>query len=158
MITITKNIEMWLRKVILFSVNLIAVQCFSSGNRSIMDVSNRPTFEKYEALRKKLLDEHLDRALGSDVILNEKEEQFNSILMDLKMDELSRGFQNPFNFTPSRHFFDVLKSVESSSLFKLIQKMPKGTFKKSNKFFIFTFFSVNLGSVLHSHDTAICEY
>lgn len=93
-----------------------------------MDVSKRPSFEKYEALRKNLVDEHLKRALGSDIVLSEREEQFNSILMDLKTDELSRGFQNPFNFTPSRHFFDVLKSVESSPLFKLIQTMPKGIF------------------------------
>lgn len=128
---------MWLRKVVLFSISLIAVQCFPSENRSIMDISNRPTFEKYEALRRKLLDEHLGRALGSDIVLNEREEQFNSILMDLKMDELSRGFQNPFNFTPSRHFFYVLKSVESSPLFKIIRKMPKGIFalKKLNTLF-----------------------
>lgn len=93
-----------------------------------MDISSRPTFEKYEAQRKLLLSEHSERALGSDIVLSEREEQFNSMLMDLKMDELARGFQNPFNFTPSRHFFDVLKSVESSSLFKLIRKMPKGAF------------------------------
>ena len=124
---------MWLRKVILLSLNLIAVQCSSTGNRSIMDTSKRPNFEKYEALRKTLLDEHLGRALGSDVVLNEREEQFNSILMDLKTDELSRGFQNPFNFTPSRHFFDVLKSVESSPLFELIRKMPKGKFALKNE-------------------------
>lgn len=124
---------MLLRKVLLFSVNLIAVQCFLTGNRSVMDISSRPTFEKYEAQRKLLLSEHLDRALGSDIVLSEREEQFNSMLMDLKMDELARGFQNPFNFTPSRHFFDVLKSVESSPLFKLIRKMPKGAFNIKKK-------------------------
>lgn len=119
---------MFLRKIVLFSVHLIAVQCFLTSNRTTMETSSRPTFEKYEALRSALVSAHLDRALGSDIVLNEREEQFNSMLMDLKMDELARGFQNPFNFTPSRHFFDVLKSVESSSLFKLIRKMPKGAF------------------------------
>jgi Adenosine/AMP deaminase N-terminal len=93
-----------------------------------MDTSERPNFEKYKALRQDLLDLHLERALGSDVVLNEQENQLNTILMGLKAEEIERGFQNPFNFTPSRHFFDVLKSVESSSLFKLIQKMPKGAF------------------------------
>lgn len=120
---------MWLQKVLLFSLTCVVVQCFSIGNRSIaMETFNRPTFEKYEELRAVLLSEHLDRALGSDIVLNDREEQFNSILMDAKMDELSRGFQNPFNFTPSRHFFDVLKPIESSHLFKLIRKMPKGIF------------------------------
>lgn len=118
---------MWAKAVLLFSVNFAAVQCFSSENRTEMDSSHRPSFAKYQDLRKKLLSEHLSHALGSDIVLNEREEQFNSILMDLKMDELSRGFQNPFNFTPARHFFDVLQNVESSPLFKLIRKMPKGT-------------------------------
>jgi hypothetical protein len=119
---------MFQRNFVLFSINLIAVQCFSAVNRSAMDSTERPNFEKYKALRQDLLDLHLERALGFDVVLNDQEKQFNSILMGLKADEISRGFQNPFNFTPSRHFFDVLKSVESSSLFKLIQKMPKGVF------------------------------
>lgn len=120
--------RMWPLKVLLFSVLLIAVQCLTPGNRSAMDVSSgRPSFEKYVAQRKELLDEHLGRALGSDIVLNEQEELFNSMLMDLKSEELSRGFQNPFNFTPARHFFDVLNTVEASPLFKLIQKMPKGT-------------------------------
>lgn len=124
---------MWLQSVLLFSLSCVVVQCcFLTGNRStgnrsfIMDTSQRPGFEKYEEMRAKLLSEHMGRALGSDIVLNEREEQFNSILMEAKMDELSRGFENPFNFTPSRHFFDVQKSVESSPLFKLIQKMPKG--------------------------------
>lgn len=109
------------------SVNLIVVHCYSFANRSTMEVpSSRPTFAKYQEMRQQILSQHLDRALGADVVLNEREQQLNSIVMELKADELSRGFQNPFNFTPSRHFFDVMKSVESSPLFKLIRKMPKG--------------------------------
>lgn len=119
---------MRLRKLLLFSVNFIVVQCFSVENRTVMDTSERPNFEKYKALRQDLLDLHLERALGADVVLNEQEKKFNAILMSLKAEEITRGFQNPFNFTPARHFFDVLKSVESSPLFKLIAKMPKGSF------------------------------
>lgn len=119
---------MLLRIFTLLSINFIASQCFTPLIRTKMESSERPNFEKYKALRQDLLDLHLESALGSDVKLNEHEKHFNSILMGLKADEISRGFQNPFNFTPSRHFFDVLKSVESSSLFKLIQKMPKGAF------------------------------
>lgn len=129
---------MWLHRVALFSALSIAVQCFTPSDRYTM--SHRPSFAKYQALRKSLLAEHLGRALGSDILLNEQEEQFNSMLMDLKMDELSRGFENPFNFTPSRHFFDVVNTVEASPLFKLIRKMPKGIFcifkknKNGNRF------------------------
>lgn len=106
------------------------------------------------------MQEHLSRALGADVVLNEEEQQLNAIIMDLKADELARGFQNPFNFTPSRHFFDVKSSIESSPLFKLIEKMPKGC----RIFFDihpenFTIFFLNFpGGILHAHDTAICKY
>ncbi|CRL06743.1 CLUMA_CG019567, isoform A [Clunio marinus] len=114
-------------RIILFSVILSSVQCYQTGNRSDMEASSRPSFIKYEAIRSEMLARHLGRALGSDIVLNEKEEQFNSILMDLKTDELMRGFQNPYNFTPSRHFFEVLNAMESSPLFKLMRKMPKGS-------------------------------
>lgn len=117
---------MWLHRFALLGALSIAVQCFTPSDRYTM--SHRPSFAKYQALRKSLLAEHLGRALGSDVVLSEQEEQFNSMLMDLKTDELSRGFENPFNFTPSRHFFDVVHTVEASPLFKLIRKMPKGIF------------------------------
>lgn len=125
-ITIRKIVNMWLHKVLLFSTILAVIHCHSPGKRINMEASPRPSFAKYEVLREKLLDEHLSHALGSDLGLNEKEQMFNAMLMEFKMDELSRGFQNPFNFTPSRHFFDVASTVESSPLFKLIRKMPKG--------------------------------
>jgi Adenosine/AMP deaminase N-terminal len=106
---------------------LLAVQCFTMNNgTAINDGGDRPSFKKYQVMREKLLTEHLDTALGSDIVLSAREQQFNDILMELKGDELARGFQNPFNFTPSRHFFEVLKSVETSPLFELIRKMPKG--------------------------------
>lgn len=113
------------RNVLLLSSTLLAVQCFTMENRS--ENASRPSFEKYQVMREKLLTKHLDKALGSDIVLNERERQFNDILMEMKGDELAVGFQNPFNFTPARHFFDALKSVESSPLFKLIREMPKGT-------------------------------
>lgn len=111
--------------IVLFSTLLIANQCVSA-RFIIMDNSSRPTFNEYEKIREDFMQEHLSRALGADVVLNEEEQQLNTIIMDLKTDELARGFQNPFNFTPSRHFFDVKSSIESSPLFKLIEKMPKG--------------------------------
>lgn len=111
------------------SLLLIVILCtnLASAYKVKMEShSKRPSLDKYLELREDLLNKHLSRGLGSDVLLNEDEQQFNSIIMDLKADELARGFENPFNFTPARHFFDAMKSVESSQLFKLIKKMPKG--------------------------------
>lgn len=124
------SLKTYLPLLMLFSLNLRTGESFSVWNNSvtIMDLnsSKRPSYDDYLENRQKLLEEHSSRALGSDVKLSIEEEHFNSILMDFKSDELVRGFDNPFNFTPSRHFFDVLKSVKSSPLFNLIRKMPKG--------------------------------
>ena len=112
-----------------FSFISIVVGCISLSSCKILrmdSLAKRPSLEKYHEMRAEYLNTHLSRALGSDVLLNEEEQQFNTILMDLKAEELERGFENPFNFTPARHFFDTMKSVESSQLFKLIRKMPKG--------------------------------
>lgn len=116
----------------MFSLILIVIQYTSARFIIEMETLNdeqscsRPTFNKYEEIRREFMQKHLSRALGSDVELNEEEQKLNEIIMSLKAEELNRGFQNPFNFTPARHFFDVKKSVESSPLFKIIQKMPKG--------------------------------
>lgn len=113
--------------VILVLVVVSSTKSASSYNVRMDSPTSRPSFERYKELRDDLMNIHQSRALGSDVLLNEEEQQFNAILMDLKADELARGFENPFNFTPARHFFDTIKSVESSQLFQLIRKMPKGT-------------------------------
>jgi Adenosine/AMP deaminase N-terminal len=126
---IRKIIEMWLKHVLLVSAILTAVQSYTRENRREMEESSRPSFAKYLRMRQEALNDHLERALGADIVLNEREKHLNSILMDMKSEELSQGFQNPFNFTPSRHFFDVWKSVESSPLFKLIKSMPKGIYQ-----------------------------
>lgn len=119
--------QVWLQNVLLLSTTWLAVQCLTMENRSEINDATRPSYDSYQVMREKLLAEHLDTALGSDIKLSAPEQQFNDILMELKSDELARGFQNPFNFTPARHFFEVLKSVETSPLFELIRKMPKGT-------------------------------
>lgn len=113
-------------QIIFFSSLLIAIECVSASFIVMEKKSNRPSFNKYEEIRKDFMQKHLSSALGADVQLNEEEQQLNEIIMGFKADELARGFQNPFNFTPSRHFFEVYKSIESSPLFKLIHKMPKG--------------------------------
>lgn len=123
---------MYRKSFSVFSLILIVVKCTSARFLIEMDNSNvigRPSFSKYEKMRQNYMEKELSRALGSDIELNEEEQELNAIIMDLKSAELSRGFQNPFNFTPSRHFFEVYKSIESSPLFKIIQKMPKGLSK-----------------------------
>lgn len=120
---------MWSFEVLLFSLGIIVTQCsVVSGyhHKKSMDMNKRPDIVTYNKVRAEILEESLSKALGSDLQLNAKEMRLNEILMELKMDEYNQGFENPFNFTPSRHFFDVVHSVKESPLFQLIQKMPKG--------------------------------
>lgn len=98
----------------------------------------RPSLSDYKNLRKRFITEESDRALGSDIYLNENELKANKIIMAAKNKEIQIGFNNPYNFTPSRHLFEVLTQINQSDLFKIIKKMPKG-------------------GMLHAHDTALCS-
>nr|ABI20188.1 adenosine deaminase-like [Phlebotomus duboscqi] len=82
--------------------------------------------------------EEMDRSVGSDITLSHKEEIVNQYLMDLKTEELKAGLKNPSQFIPSNHFFSVLNRINSSDIFKIIRRMPKG-------------------AILHAHDTALCS-
>lgn len=120
---------MWSFLVLLFSLGIIVTQCSVVSEyreKRSMDMNKRPDIVSYNKVRAEILEESLSKALGADIQLNDKEKRLNEILMDLKMEELNQGFENPFNFTPSRHFFDVVHTVKESPLFQLIQKMPKG--------------------------------
>lgn len=93
---------------------------------------------EYERERKDLLKSERGSGFGSEIILNEKEEVANKIIMAAKEDELNIGFEKPHLFNPSRHIFEVLDVVKESKLFQIIQKMPKG-------------------GILHAHETAMCS-
>jgi adenosine deaminase CECR1 len=96
----------------------------------------RPSFDDYLRQRTELIDSQLNRSLGFDIVLTEKEQIANEIVMNLKMNEYNLGFQNPRSFLPSRHYFEVIKQIEATDLFKIIKKMPKG-------------------AILHAHDMAL---
>ena len=96
----------------------------------------RPNLSDYLIERQNVMDEQHHRLLGSDIVLNEKEQMANEILMRAKLKEIDEGFQNPFNFAPARHLFEVLNKIKESEVFHIIEKMPKG-------------------AILHAHDTAL---
>ncbi|XP_055700997.1 adenosine deaminase AGSA [Phlebotomus papatasi] len=95
-------------------------------------------YENYLQKRAYYLAEEEDRSVGSDIVLTAKEEIVNERLMALKTAELEAGLENPSQFIPWNHFFDVLERINSSEIFHIIQRMPKG-------------------GILHAHDTAICS-
>lgn len=95
-------------------------------------------FSEYEEKRKDLLNSEMVNGFASDILLNEKEEMANKIIMKAKEDELNVGFQTPHLFNPSQHIFAVFDAVKKSKLFQMIQKMPKG-------------------GILHAHEMALCS-
>lgn len=94
------------------------------------------TFEKYKQQRDEFLRDEQNRYLGADLTLNAKEERVNVILMRAKREEIDTGFTDPLNYAPARHLFEMLDTIKSSKVFKVIRLMPKG-------------------AVLHAHDTAL---
>ncbi|KFB50811.1 hypothetical protein ZHAS_00018864 [Anopheles sinensis] len=98
----------------------------------------RLTPEDYHRERAAMLRNEANEGLGGDIELTVNETFVNRYLMELKRAELTEGFANPYEFLPARHLFEVLDKINSSLLFHLIRKMPKG-------------------GVLHAHDTALAS-
>ncbi|KAL5293466.1 CECR1.2 family protein [Megaselia abdita] len=102
------------------------------------DSKSRISSGEYNKLRSALFKHEQKRSFGSSIELNEREKKANEILMAAKNEELTIGFETPYKFNPSRHFFESFDNISSSNLFKMIEMMPKG-------------------AVLHAHDTALCS-
>lgn len=98
----------------------------------------RPSVNDYFQQRGALVDDEFELSFEHDVKLNDNEQLANQIIMEAKNEEVNNGHTNPYDFNPSRHFFEVLDGVRESKLFKILEKMPKG-------------------AILHAHDVALCS-
>lgn len=83
-------------------------------------------YDDYLKDRKRIIEEELTSSFGMNLELNAREQQANQIIMDAKEAEYQSGLDNPFLFTPSRHIFEVLDTINQTKLFKIIKQMPKG--------------------------------
>ncbi|RZC40860.1 A deaminase domain containing protein [Asbolus verrucosus] len=82
-----------------------------------------------------MLSSDSSQMIGSSIVLSDKEQQVNDLLMNYKLKEYDEGFNNPGNFLPAVNFFKSKSKIEQSEVFNFIRKLPKG-------------------ASLHSHDTA----
>ncbi|KFB50810.1 AGAP006907-PA-like protein [Anopheles sinensis] len=101
-----------------------------------MSHGGRPAYDEFVRQRAEFLAREQGRGLGSDLPLSADEEQLNRYVMHLKREELAKGVENPYELVSARHFFEMLDRINGSTLYKLIQRLPKG-------------------GILHAHDTAI---
>lgn len=101
-----------------------------------LKAADRPTFEEYEVMRRKFLNETFNRSFGSEISLSELEEAANKVLMTYKVNELTEGFLHPSTFAPSQHIFESFAKINQSKVYRVLRKMPKG-------------------GILHAHDMAL---
>lgn len=90
----------------------------------------------YWTERELLMQEDQSYSLGSSIVLTENELKANAILMKHKCDEIQEGFDHPEKFLAAQNFLKAKHDIDKSEVFKIIQKLPKGT-------------------SLHSHDMAL---
>lgn len=100
--------------------------------RSLRDT----TPEGYFTMRQTLTQLERSQNLGHRLVLSEKEEAANKVIMREKTREFKKGFIDPANFAPGQHIFHVLTKVKKSRLFAILKRMPKG-------------------AILHAHDSAV---
>ncbi|XP_071121161.1 adenosine deaminase 2-like [Mytilus edulis] len=81
--------------------------------------------ETYLKTRQSFLDAEEKLKIGGNLTLTAKEEKANAALMRLKYAEINAS-RNGAPFPPSMHFFKGKPIIEKSSVFKILQKMPKG--------------------------------
>ncbi|XP_049295380.1 adenosine deaminase AGSA-like [Anopheles funestus] len=144
---LTKKASAWHRRTVVLkpsltcsiSLGVLLMALLSSpAAHTIIERPARLTPEEYHYQRALLAEQEAQEAFGADIVLTTNESIVNNHLMDLKVDELEKGYINPYNFTPARHFFEVLDQINASPLFQFIREMPKG-------------------AVLHAHDTALAS-
>lgn len=115
---------------------ILSASIFDSKNVDFPRAS--VNISQYKQERDNLLNSEIQLGFGSEIVLNEKEQAVNRIVMKAKEDELKIGIQSPHLFNPSRHIFEVLDAIKDSKLFQIIKKMPKG-------------------GILHIHLAAMCS-
>lgn len=72
--------------------------------------------------------QEVSRQTGGRMILTAGEQKLDVYLHQLKEKEMSAA-----QFPPAIHFFKAKPLIQKSSIFKLLQKMPKGEFTSMNE-------------------------
>ena len=83
----------------------------------------------YIKTRQKFLKTESSWRTGEILYLSDKELKVNQTVMSWKLAEINQGFAAG-SFPPSTHFFQAKALIENSTIFKILQKMPKGMLGK----------------------------
>ena len=92
-----------------------------------MNVNNvKITNETYQKRREHLMSVEKLKRLGGEIVLTKDEQKFNDILMNLKRSEIESSLKGGKLFPAAENFLVSKSNIESSPVFQLISKMPKG--------------------------------
>ncbi|KAH9489261.1 hypothetical protein Btru_057613 [Bulinus truncatus] len=82
------------------------------------------------------IEEEMAMRVGAQLTLNEKEQLVNKFLMDMKNDTIQKSIWTTTPYPPAISFFKSKPWIDNSTIYQIIQMMPKG-------------------GVLHLHDSAM---
>lgn len=74
----------------------------------------------------KIFEEESAMGIGGEIVLTPAETLANFKLMSLKYAELDTGFDNPYHFNFSKHYFQYQHNINASKVYQIIKHMPKG--------------------------------
>ncbi|MBS1491932.1 MAG: hypothetical protein JST55_00395 [Bacteroidetes bacterium] len=92
-----------------------------SQNINLNDLNNDRT--DYYKSRGILFEADSLMRLGYDIVLNEKEQQLDCYLKELQRDYISNSGAK---FPPANYFYKYRNMIDTSIIYKMFQKMPKG--------------------------------
>ncbi|XP_045175123.2 adenosine deaminase AGSA-like [Mercenaria mercenaria] len=101
-------------------------------------ISRKLLKDDYMQRRQQILTEEQDQRLGGEVVLSKDEQTVNERLLKIKQTEIDDAHYQGKPFGPQINFLKSKSFYEQSSVFKLIQTMPKG-------------------GALHVHDCSIAD-
>lgn len=110
------------------AVTYVLLLWFMRATNGIPDPTQRDLLIRQEAFRQ----------TGGRVTLTAAEQKLDTYLHQLKEQEMSAA-----QFPPAIHFFKARQLIQKSSIFKLLQKMPKGDVAAMNMW------GTDPGSVFH---------
>lgn len=87
--------------------------CYLSSGLAYPDPSQREALIQLEA----------SMQTGGQMVLTDAEQRLDALLFKMKQEELMRA-----DFPPAMHFFKARPLIRTSSIFSVLQKMPKGVF------------------------------
>lgn len=106
-----------------FNIVLSTQDYETSITRKLQNIALR---DDYMQKRQKILSTEQEQRVGGELVLNTKEQHVNDKLLTSKHTEIDNAHYQGKLFGPGSNFLTSKSLYDQSSVFKMIQAMPKG--------------------------------